>query len=66
MGWFKDWKGTRHISIGDDISPEEFNMLYRSVKRSNSVRRVFCIIWKALLGICTIIAAVFSVLGYFK
>ena len=66
MGWFRDWKISRCIRIGDDISPEEFEMLYRSVKHSNSVRHVFGTIWKFLIGICTIIAAVFSVLSYFK
>lgn len=66
MGWFKDWKGTRHIKIGDDVSPEEFNMLYRSVKRSNSARHVLGIVWRVLIDVCAIVAAVFSVLAYFK
>ena len=66
MGWFKDWKNTRHIKIGDDVSPEEFNMLYRVVKRSNSIRRALSVLWRVLIDVCAIVAAVFSVLAYLK
>lgn len=64
MSWFTDWKSTRHIKLGDDISPEEFNVLYRSVRRSNSARRVLSIVWRVLID--AIVAAVFSVLAYLK
>lgn len=66
MSWFTDWKSTRHVMADDDISSEEFNMLYRSVRRSNSARRVLSVAWQALLGICAIVAAVFSVLSYLQ
>lgn len=66
MSWFTDWKSTRHIKLGDDVSSKEFNVLYRSVRRSNSARRVLSIVWRVLIDACAIVAAVFSVLAYLK
>lgn len=48
--------------------PENANVndLMDAIKFGDSVKRLFSRIWSAIIGICTIIAAVFSVLSFFK
>lgn len=66
MGFFKSWKNTRHIHIGDNISEEQFRDLYKVVSVQAQWKKKLRLVWNIILGICTIIAAVFSVLAFFK
>lgn len=66
MSFFDSWWRTRGIKPGDDITTEQFNDLYRAAKGEHKVRSTLKFIWAVIMGLCTIAAAIFSVLAYFK
>lgn len=65
MGFLKDWRDTRKFKIGCPLTQEEFNKLSHVVSRSQQIKKVLKTIWIAIMGICTILAAVFSILACF-
>lgn len=57
---------TRKIKPGGHITNDQLNELYRAVKTENRIRSVLRTILSAVAWICTVVAAVFSVLSYLK
>ena len=66
MGFLKDWRATRKMKTGRQLSQEELNQLYRVVKKSTRIKGVLRAVWAVIAGVCSIVAAVFSVLAYLK
>lgn len=62
----KSWWNTRKIKPGDHITNDQLNEMYRSVKTETRIRSVLRAILSAVAWICTVVAAVFSVLSYLK
>jgi len=56
----KAWIRTRKNDESD------LNDLMDAVRFENRVKRLISMIWTVLIGFCSIIAAVFSVLSFFK
>lgn len=59
------WK-TRKIKPGDHIDERRFNELYQAFKTEHRIKSALRGILSAIAWICTVVAAVFSVLAYFK
>lgn len=59
------WK-TRKIKPGDHITEEQFNELYQAFKVEHKIKSLLHRFLAAIAWICTVVAAVFSVLAYFK
>lgn len=59
------WK-TRKIKPGDHMTDEQFNELYQAVKTERRVKSVLRAVFAAVSWVCTVVAAVFSVLAYLK
>ena len=57
---------TRKINPGDHIDEKQFNELYQAFKTEHRIKSTFRSILSAIAWICTVVAAVFSVLAYFK
>lgn len=66
MKMFKAWLRGRKIKAHPNMSKSEINDLYQAMKFSNKIRSILKTIWAIIAGFCTIIAAVFSILSYFK
>lgn len=66
MNSLKSWWNTRKINPEDDLSVEKMSELMREIKFERKIKKALHIFWTALIGICTVVAAVFSVLTYFK
>ena len=66
MKMFKAWLRARKIKVHPNMSSSEMNDLYQAMKFSSKIRSILKTIWAVIAGVCTIIAAVFSVLAYFK
>lgn len=62
----KFWWNTRKIKPGDDITDSQLNELYRAAKTERRLRSALRAILSAVAWVCTVVAAVFSVLAYFK
>ncbi len=57
---------TRKINPGDHITDEQLNELYQAVKAEHRIKSALRRILSAIAWVCTVVAAVFSVLTYFK
>lgn len=62
----KAWWNTRNITTTEDLTEDQLTELMQAVKFERRTRKVLHTFWAALMGICAIVAAVFSVLAYFK
>lgn len=59
------WK-TRKIRPGDHITEDQFNELYQAFKTEHRVKSALRAVLSAIAWVCTVVAAVFSVMAYFK
>ncbi len=66
MKGLKSWWNTRNYKIGERLSEDQLQELFRAVHFQRKWTSRFHALWSLLIGICTIIAALFSVLAYFK
>ncbi len=66
MKGFRAWWNTRNLKPGHSLSEEQISELLQAIKFRDRWKRFFHSLWSILIGVCTIIAAVFSVLAYFK
>lgn len=57
---------TRKIKPGDHITEEQLNELFQATQTESRIRSVLRTILSAVAWICTVVAAVFSVLSYLK
>lgn len=64
--YLKCYWNTRNIRPSDELTPQQLNELYQAAKAEHKIWSILKGIWAAVLGICTIIAAIFSVLTFFK
>lgn len=62
----KVWWNTRNIDPSEELTEDQMVELMQAVKYESRIRKGLHIFWSALIGICTIVAAIFSVLAYFK
>lgn len=66
MGYFKDMRRLSRIKSPEDVKPEDVKIWLNAKRRRAKIRSFARAIWAAIMGICTIVAAVFSVLSFFK
>lgn len=59
------WKMSK-MKNKEILTPKELQELFDSVKLLNRFKKIFKTMWSLIMGICTIAAAVFSILAYFK
>lgn len=59
------WK-TRKIKPKDHITSEQLNELYQAFKTERRIKSALRAILSAIAWVCTVVAAVFSVLAYLK
>lgn len=57
---------TRKIKPGDDITDSQLKELFDAAKTERRIRSAVRAILAAIAWVCTVVAAVFSVLAYFK
>lgn len=57
---------TRRIKPGDHITEEQLKELFRAAKTDIRIRSVLRSVFSAIAWVCTVVAAVFSVLSYLK
>lgn len=50
----------------EKVTPERLSELLQVAKAEHKRKQILSFLWSALIGLCTIVAAVFSVLAYFK
>lgn len=63
---FKAWRNTRKIPLGSHLNEQQMSELMQAVKFSVKAKSILKGIWFVISGACTVIAAVFSILAYFK
>ena len=66
MKGFKEWKKAQKFDPEAPFTVNEFEELARGIEFGVKVRKILRTIWNIILGVCAILAAVFSILAYFK
>lgn len=62
----KSWWNTRKIKPGDHITEEQLKELFHGAQTEHRIRSAVRAVLAAVAWICAVVAAVFSVLSYFK
>lgn len=60
------FKKKNRFDPSEKMTPERVSELFQMVKAEHKRKQILNFLWSALIGLCTIVAAVFSVLAYFK
>ena len=64
--YFESNKIARKKLSGMPLSNEEMEILRDGIKTEQKVKSTIRLIWNFTIGLCSIIAAIFSILSYFK
>lgn len=59
------WLETREMK-SDRLSAEELDTLKKAAIFERKIRSLAHLVWRAIIDLCAIIAAIFGVLAYFK
>ena len=62
----KAWWNTRKITNPQNLDKQQIEELFKAIEAERKIKSVLRKIWALLLGCCTIIAAIFSVLTFFN
>ena len=56
----------KNINPQNKISDDDMKSLFEAVRFESKIKHHLQLLWNFLIGLCTIIAAIFSVLAYLK
>ena len=65
MEGFKAWIKTKQMQPGR-LSVKDIGTLHKGVSFENKLRSCTAFVWRLLIDLCAVAAAVFSALSYFK
>lgn len=64
--YFASKKIVEKVDSGISPSADDMKILYGSIKTEQKIRSTIRFIWNFIIGLCSIVAAIFSILAYFK
>lgn len=64
--YIKSIKIVKKSQSGQSISNEDMKILLGSIRTEQKVKSTFHFLWNLVIGISSIVAAIFSILAYFN